>query len=144
MATKITITKALEEKIREAANDTDPGSTFPTLARQLVARIDDARRQKEVVTGLTAPAAVKIIRDVVGARCLPLPPNPTPLMSYLKARILFLGLEADDVERAARNAAQRWKGPVSIEWVFKKIQELMTEDGPAPQPSEAAVLTRGE
>jgi hypothetical protein len=127
VAVKITIPMALEKKLREIAEDTDPGNPFPTLARKLVARIDDARKGVEKKGNIAPIEVVNILRAAAPGGVLPLPPKPGPLMAFIKARVLFLGLEAEDVEKAAKRAAKEWRKPISIEWFIKRIQELLTD-----------------
>lgn len=145
VATKITITNAMEKTLREVASDTDPGNPLATVARQLLARIDDAKSKGEIAKGSIRPIeVVNILREVVGTGVLPLPPNAGPLLAFIKTRVLFLGLDAETVEKAARRARDTWKRPISPEWFVKKIEELLQDPEESRGAEEVTVVGRGD
>jgi hypothetical protein len=104
------------------------------MARQVVAAADDARLRQKRSEGLNPNAVVNIIRSVLGSAAV-LPPNweggrnRAPLLALIKNRVSFLGVDEEDIERAALRAKQTWRLPVSVEWVVKRLDQLL-----APEP----------
>ncbi len=124
MATKINVPKKLETKLRTFAADDDPSSEFASVARQLVALMDDAAARRERVRKLSPHDVVRVIRRVIPTAILP--PNPGPAFyGYVTNRINFLGLTLEDVERAAERARVKYRQPTSVEYIIRTIDRLV-------------------
>ncbi len=108
--------------------------------------MDDARATKKVKQeGLSPAEAIRIIRGVLGSSAA-LPPTQTPAFyGFIKKRINFLGLTAEDVERAAIRAKHTYKLPTSVQWIMTTIDRLIdTSDPTAVAPAEVKMVTGRE
>jgi hypothetical protein len=139
VAEKIQIGVRIEETLRKLAGwvpafapSEKDLKEWSSTARKLVAQLDDARSRKAKAQGINPNHVVNIIRGVLGNAAI-LPPNwdtgkgRGPLLSLIKYRVQFLGVDEADIERAAARAKATWRLPVSVEWVVKKLDTLLSE-----------------
>lgn len=149
-ATRITITKAIEEKLRVLAEQGGPegrlvGEKYIDaargIARQLVARIDDARTRKEAKEGLNPYAAISIVKRVCPTAILP--PDIGPLLGMFKKKILLLGLTEEHIETAAERAKRRYRHPMAMTFFVSRIDELVGEEPEATDGIEATSVNDG-
>lgn len=138
MATRITITKPLEERLRRmAAEEPEALGTYSaTTARQLLAKVEDGQRSKEMAKKFSSHSAVALAKRVLGLSAVS-PMTFTPAFySLVKRKIELLGLTEDDVERAAARAKQTLRQPFSLLYFFQCIDRLLVPN----QPPEVGVL----
>lgn len=134
MAIKITVTKAIEEKLRAAADDCSPGNAFASLARQLVGRIDDARNRKATAEKkLGAHAILNVMRGVLGTSLILPPMISSGFRSWVANRVAMLGMTLEDVERAAERAKRVYRHPMTAEWVVKTFDRLCAPEDQVTQ-----------
>lgn len=142
VAYKISVGQKVEETLQEVAKwnpaflpDAKGLKIWSTLARQLLAKIEDAKKRKEAAAGINPFRVVEIIREVLG-RSVVLPPSfdaphapraKGPLLALVKQRINFLQLTEEDVERAAtrvKHSAQ-WRKPIQMEFLIRRIDVIL-------------------
>lgn len=156
-AVKITVTKKLEETLRVLAEQGGPEGrligekfidTARGTARQLIARIDDARSRKEVKSGLSPYQFVAIARRACPS--LVTPPELTPaLLGRIKQKVLLLGITDEAVEHAATRARHEMRQPLwltafvnAIEGLLGEKPETETDGGPSDDGT-TVVIGRG-
>lgn len=156
MGIKVTIPAAIEKRLLRMIEFSSvemahlpqtretPGSYSATTARQILALIEDARSRKKVVKGGLSPAeAIRIIRSVLGPSAA-LPPVQTPAFyASIKKRINFLGLSAEDVERAAIRAKHTYRLPTSVHYIMQTIDRLVGDAVEVREPSAEVTVTTG-
>lgn len=149
-ATRITITKVIEEKLRVLAEQGGPegrlvGEKYIDaargIARQLVARIDDARVRKEAKEGLNPYAAVSIVKRVCPTMIMPF--DDKPLLGMLRNKIKFLGLTEEHIETAAERAKRRYRQPMAAAFFVKNLDYLVAEEPEATDGIEATSVNDG-
>lgn len=127
-APKITITKKLEADLREFSAAVSSAGTCEDgqkIARQLIARIDDARNRKALKEGLSPWEALSIIKRV--HPMVVVPPDPGPTLGKLKQKIALLGLTDELVERAALRAKTELRVPLAINYFITQLDVLIAE-----------------
>lgn len=138
---KITITKKLEADLRVLAEQGGPEgrligekyiNTARGVARQIIARIDDARERKAAATGMNPYDFVRMTR--IGCPSVVVPMDLTgAMMGLIKNKITLLGLNEDTVERAAIRARQKLRQPMALSYFVKVIDQFIGDEMAAEQ-----------
>jgi len=144
MAVKISVPKALETKIRSSLQSGPVMEHCGPLIRQLVSLMDDAydkrTRKAEQDGGLRPQDVIQAVKGVLGGQ-VSVPPNPgNAFYGFVKKRTQFLNVSLEDIERVAvhlrSGKSKLMKLPTSLEWIIRKLDELMNEIENAPEETK--------
>jgi hypothetical protein len=131
MAVKISVPIALEKKIRDLVESGPVMEHAATTVRQLIALLDDAHdkrtRKAENSGGLDPKDVIKTIKSVLGGKAY-CPPNPgVAFYGFIKKRTQFLNVSIQDIEQAAVHVRSHWKLPTSVEWIIRRLDQILEE-----------------
>lgn len=120
------------------------------MIRQLIAAIDDAYEKKakraDEKGGPNPREVVNTIRGILGSKAT-IPPNPGgAFYGFVASRMKFGNYSLEDVERAALHVKLHWKLPTSVEWIIRKMDEILQEAesrGAQSEDSEEVELNLG-
>lgn len=130
MAIKVSVTVAMEKKLRAALASGPIMEHAGPLIRQLVAAIDDAqekRARKAQDGGVDPKAVINTIRGILGGKAT-MPPNPgSAFYGFVATRMKFLNLSLEDIERVALHLKLHGKLPTTVEWIIRKLDTYLAE-----------------
>lgn len=148
MAIRVTITKALEKKIRALTESGPVMEHAASVVRQLIATMDDAldkqtKKAENRAGSINPNDVINTVKGVLGGKVY-CPPNPgSAFYGFVKARVTMLNVSLQDLEKAAvhvRNGSAACRLPTSMEWFMrnldKVLNEMATSDDESVKPSE--------
>jgi hypothetical protein len=120
MATRVTITKALEAKLRQKWDPLNPEDAFDAIA-EIVKRLDDEQGKREAgaqvteaQTGLGYKALVSLFRSSLGDD-LTTPPKPsTSFIIKVVNKAKEQGIDSTNVEQILRGARRLGRAPYRL------------------------------
>lgn len=145
---RVTITKALEKKIRDLLQSGPVMEHAGTTVRQLVSTLDDAldKKTRKAENNANAVAPIDVIHTVKGilGSKVYCPPNPgQAFFGFVKGRCVMLNVSLQDIEKAAihvRNGSAACRLPNSMEWFMRNLDKILNEmaeaDDESLKPSE--------
>lgn len=134
MAVKISITKKLEQKVRELAAIGPVMEHAGTTVRQLISVLDDAHdkqtKRAEQQDGLDPNDVIRTVRSILGSKAY-CPPNPgSAFYGFVKAKTKLLNVSLQDIEKAAvhvRDGSEAVKLPCAMEWFIRRLGTVLAE-----------------